>query len=214
MLMFTGIILKMGKLVSLEKKNPITLTIETGPLEDVKIGDSVAVNGACLTVVAIEGSRCRFNLSNETLMLSNFSDLARGTYVNLELPLTMKDFLGGHLVSGHLDGVVRVKSIRKRGDSITFSFIFQDREWKKFLVHKGSAALNGISLTLTEVGESFFSVEVIPHTMGTTNLQYVKVGERLNLELDLIGKYLYNLVLNTGDWAKKRQISANLDNMT
>ncbi|NIM14631.1 MAG: riboflavin synthase [Candidatus Aminicenantes bacterium] len=213
MLMFTGIILKMGKLVSLEKKNPITLTIETGSLEDVKPGDSVAVNGACLTVVATQGSRCQFNLSNETLTLSNFGDLPRGAYVNLELPLTMKDFLGGHLVSGHLDGVVRVKSIRKRGDSVTFSFTFQDREWRKFLVHKGSAALNGISLTLTDVGDSFFSVEVIPHTLDTTNLQYVKVGERLNLELDLIGKYLYNLVSNTGDWAKKKQISANLYNL-
>lgn len=211
--MFTGIILKMGKLVSLEKKNPITLTVETGPLEDVKIGDSVAVNGACLTVVAMQGSRCRFNLSNETLTLSNFGDLTRGAYVNLELPLTIKDFLGGHLVSGHLDGAARVKSIRKRGDSITFSFAFHDREWRKFLVHKGSVALNGISLTLTEVGDSFFSVEVIPHTMDTTNLQYVKVGERLNLELDLIGKYLYNLVSNTGDWTKKKQINANLYNL-
>jgi riboflavin synthase len=213
MLMFTGIILKMGKLVSLEKKNPITLTIETGPLGDVRIGDSVAVNGACLTVVAMEGSRCRFNLSLETLTLSNFGDLARGAYVNLELPLTLKDFLGGHLVSGHLDGAARVKSIRKRGDSTRFSFTYRDREWRKFLVHKGSAALNGIGLTLTEVGESFFSAEVIPHTMGTTNLQYVKVGERLNLELDLMGKYLYNLVSNTGNWTKKKQIDVNLYNL-
>lgn len=195
--MFTGIILKMGKLVSLEKKDPITLTIETGTLDHVKIGDSVAVNGACLTVVAIEGNKCQFHLSNETLKLSNFSDLNRGSYVNLELPLTMQDFLGGHLVSGHLDGVVRVKSMQKHPGSWTFSFIYQDRQWRKFLVHKGSVALNGISLTLSEVRESFFSVEVIPHTLETTNLKFTKIGERINLELDLIGKYLYNLKITT-----------------
>jgi riboflavin synthase len=195
--MFTGIILKMGKLVSLQKKNPITLTIETGPLAHVKIGDSAAVNGACLTIVAFDGSQCQFHLSDETLKLSNFSDLTGGSYVNLELPLTMQDFLGGHLVSGHLDGVVRVKSIQKLSGSTTFSFTYQDREWRKFLVHKGSVTLNGISLTLSEVRESFFSAAVIPHTLETTNLKYTKIGERVNLELDLIGKYLYNLKLIT-----------------
>jgi riboflavin synthase len=195
--MFTGIILKMGKLVSLDKKDPITLTVETGLLERVKTGDSVAVNGACLTVVAIDGKKCQFHLSGETLKLSNFSDITRGSYVNLELPLTMQDFLGGHLVSGHLDGVVRVKSMQKRPGSWTFSFTYQDRHWRKFLVHKGSVALNGISLTLSEVRESFFSVEVIPHTLETTNLKYTKIGDRMNLELDLMGKYLYNQKITT-----------------
>jgi riboflavin synthase len=191
--MFTGIILKMVKMAGLEMKNPITLTLDSGPLEKVKIGDSVAVNGACLTVVSIENTHYRFNVSKETLKLSNFSELARGSYVNIELPLTLNDFLGGHLVSGHLDGMVRVKSIRKHGDSSTLSFIYRDPEWKKFLVYKGSVTLNGVSLTLTEVRESFFSVEVIPHTLSATNLQYIKTGERINIELDLIAKYLYNL---------------------
>jgi len=193
--MFTGIILKTGKLVSLDKKDPISLIIETGPMEHVKIGDSVSVNGACLTVVVFDGNKCQFHLSEETLKLSNFSDLTRGSFVNLELPLTMRDFLGGHLVSGHLDGVVRVKSMQKRPGSWTFSFTYQDRLWRKFLVHKGSVSLNGISLTLSEVRESFFSVEVIPHTLETTNLKFAKIGERINLELDLIAKYLYNLKL-------------------
>jgi riboflavin synthase len=195
--MFTGIILKTGKLVSLNKKDPIILTIETGPLEHVKIGDSVAVNGACLTVVAFDGNKCQFHLSDETLKLSNFNDLTRGSYVNLELPLTMQDFLGGHLVSGHLDGVVRVKSVQKRPGSWAFSFTYRDSQWRKFLVHKGSVALNGISLTLSEVRESFFSVEVIPHTLETTNLKFEKIGERMNLELYLIAKYLYNLKLTS-----------------
>ncbi|MCP5052867.1 MAG: riboflavin synthase [bacterium] len=193
--MFTGIILKMGKLVSLEKKSKISLTIGTGPLERVKIGDSVSVNGACLTVVDFDTKqgRCRFNLSKETLGLSNFSDLPKGSYVNLELPLTLDDFLGGHLVSGHLDGVARVKSIRQKGDSATYSFTYRDREWRKFLVYKGSVTINGISLTLSEVKQTHFSVEVIPHSLESTNLKYLKIGERVNVELDLMGKYLYNL---------------------
>ena len=191
--MFTGIVLKMGKLLALEKKNPITLSVETGPLDRVKIGDSVAVNGACLTMVATDGKQCRFHLSEETLKLSNLGDIPRGSYVNLELPLTLQDFLGGHLVSGHLDGTARLKTIQKHGSSTTFTFTFQERDWKRFLIHKGSVTLNGVSLTLSNVSETTFSVEVIPHTLETTNLKYAKIGERVNLELDLIGKYVYNL---------------------
>ena len=194
--MFTGIVLKIGKLISLDRKNPPTLTVETGKLERVKLGDSVAVNGACLTVVSMDGDRCTFNVSTETIKLSTFGDLPRGSYVNLELPLTLNDFLGGHLVSGHLDGVVRVKAIRKRGDGTTFSFTYQNAEWKKFLVYKGSVTVNGISLTISQVNDTSFSVEVIPHTLESTNLKYLKIGERINLELDLIGKYLYNLGLS------------------
>lgn len=193
--MFTGIVLKMGKLLALEKKREITLTVETGVLENVKIGDSVAVNGACLTVIEFNSHRtqCKFNLSRETLKLSNFSDLTKGTFVNLELPLTLQDFLGGHLVSGHLDGVVRLRGMQKKGDSTTLSFTYRNSEWRKFLVHKGSVTLNGVSLTLSQVKATYFSVEIIPHTLDTTNLKYAKIGERINLELDLIGKYLYNL---------------------
>lgn len=183
----------MGKLISLERKNIPTLTIEAGVLENVKIGDSVAINGSCLTVVKINNKIYKFNLSQETLKLSNFGDLIRGSYVNIELPLTLQDFLSGHLVSGHLDGVVRLKSIAKGAGSTKFSFIYQDSQWKKFLIHKGSVTLNGISLTISEAKSSYFSVEIIPHTMENTNFKYLKIGERVNLELDMIGKYLYNL---------------------
>lgn len=194
--MFTGIISHMGKLISLEKRAFPTLTLESSLTEKVKIGDSVAVNGACLTVIEIKGSRCKFNLSKETLNLSNFADIVKGSYLNLELPLTLQDFLSGHLVSGHLDGVVRVKSINKGSESTGFSFIYTGKEWKKFLVHKGSVTLNGVSLTIMDVKSSFFSAAVIPHTLNSTNLKYLKTGERVNIELDLIGKYLYNITLN------------------
>ena len=191
--MFTGLVMKMGKFISLERKNTPTLTIDAGVLEQVKLGDSVGVNGACLTVVEMSGNRYKFNLSQETFRLSNFGDLTRGSYVNIELPLTLQDFLGGHLVSGHLDGVVRVKAIVKSTGSTKFSFVYRDRQWKKFLIHKGSVTLNGVSLTISEIQSSFFSVEIIPHTLVNTNLNYLKVGERVNLELDMIGKYLHNL---------------------
>lgn len=192
--MFTGIVLKMGTFISLERKNNLTLSVDAGPLENVKIGDSIAVNGACLTVVGIDHSLYTFNLSPETLRLSNFGDLTRGSYVNVELPLTLQDFLGGHLVSGHLDGIVRVKAINKKTGSTHFSFIYKDSQWEKFLIPKGSVTINGISLTLSEVKGSYFSVEIIPHTLEGTNLKYAKVGERVNLELDMIGKYVYNFV--------------------
>jgi riboflavin synthase len=194
--MFTGIITHMGRLISLEKKNFPTLTLTSDLAERVKIGDSVAVNGACLTVVEIKDRTCKFNLSKETLSLSNFSDLNTGSYLNLELPLTLQDFLSGHLVSGHLDGIVRVKSINKGSESTGFTFIYRDKEWRKFLVYKGSVSLNGVSLTIMDIKSSYFSAAVIPHTLNSTNLKYLKTGERVNIELDLIGKYLYNVTLN------------------
>jgi riboflavin synthase len=192
--MFTGIILKMGNMVSLEKKSSIEITIDVDLSKNIKIGDSIAVNGACLTVIQINSNRYKFNLSRETLRLSNFDDLIKGSFVNIELPLTLNDFLSGHLVSGHLDGTVRVKSINRGVESSKICFTYQDRSWKNFLVNKGSITLNGISLTITDVKGSFFSVNVIPHTFNTTSFKYLKIGERVNIELDLIAKYLYNLM--------------------
>ena len=190
--MFTGIVLTLGTLQALEKKDFPVLRLSAQLPEGLKLGDSVAVNGACLTIIQMSGSEYSFNLSQETLKMSNFLDLSRGSVLNLELPLTLKDFLGGHMVSGHLDGVARVKSIQKRAGSTKFSLVFNKSDWKKFLIPKGSVTLNGVSLTLSEVGSSFFSVEIIPHTLDATNLKLLKVGDRVNLELDLIGKYLYN----------------------
>jgi riboflavin synthase len=190
--MFTGIVLTMGRLDALERKESPTLTVRAQLPGKIKIGDSIAVNGACLTVVGIEADAYAFNLSAETLRLSHFADLSRGSDLNIELPVTMNDFLGGHLVSGHLDGVARVKAMVKKSGGSKISFVIGKREWEKFLVPKGSVCLNGVSLTISERRGSSFSVEVIPHTLGATNLQYLRVGERVNLELDLIGKYLYN----------------------
>jgi riboflavin synthase len=192
--MFTGLILKMGKLVALEKKDIPVLKVKAELPEDLKIGDSLAVNGACLTIVDIKKDGYAFNVSRETLRRSHFADLSPGSWLNLELPLTLKDFLGGHLVSGHLDGTARIKSISRGSAGTTLTFVFNDKDWRKFLIAKGSVCLNGISLTISAVRGSGFSVEVIPHTMRATNLKYLKVGERVNLELDLVGKYIYNFI--------------------
>jgi len=191
--MFTGIVEGMGKFIGLNKTSSPILLIEYELKEEVKIGDSIAINGSCLTLVEKKDNLLSFNLSRETLRLTNISDQNKGSYVNVELPLKMSDFLGGHLVSGHIDGVVRVRSINKSSESTKFSFTYTNRDWKKYLIPKGSVTLNGVSLTLTEISNSFFSVELIPHTLSNTNFKYLKLGHRVNLELDLIAKYLYNL---------------------
>ena len=195
--MFTGIIVEQADLLGLSKGSRRTITI-TADLKKYKlrIGDSVAVNGICLTVIKMEGGHYSFNISDETYRLSNFSDLVSKKKINIELPLKLNDYLGGHLVNGHIDGTVRVKSIQKKVNSVKYSFVFTNREWKNFLIHKGSVALNGISLTISEIIGYAFSIEIIPHSLDITNLKNLKVNDRVNIELDLIGKYLYNQTLN------------------
>jgi riboflavin synthase len=193
--MFTGIVLCTGRLKALSKKNFPELSVMMELPREIRIGDSVAVNGACLTVTGIHSGEYRFDLSRETLALSNFGDIHPGDPLNIELPLTLNDLLGGHLVSGHLDGTVRTQAINKSAERSRFVFTYTRTEWRPFLIHKGSVTLNGISLTLAETGSSHFAVEVIPHTLDNTNLKVLKIGQRVNLELDLIGKYVYNLTL-------------------
>jgi len=190
--MFTGLIATTASLVKLEKNNPPVLTIRAALDRALAVGDSLAVNGVCLTLVEQKQDVLRFNLAAPTLRLSNLGDLPVGSPLNVELPLTLNDFLGGHLVSGHIDGTVRVRAVSKGQQSSRLLFSFQDREWKKFLILRGSVALNGVSLTISEVKDTSFAVEVIPQTLAATNLKLLRVGERVNIELDLIGKYLFN----------------------
>lgn len=190
--MFTGLVQFLGSLVSLTRAEPSELILKAELPDSVRIGDSVSVNGACLTVVRIEKGQYAFNLGQETLRLSNFADLQPGSLVNLELAMTLNDRLGGHLVSGHLDGTARLKTVRKLPGSTVMSFFFTEREWTRLMITKGSIALNGVSLTLHSVSGQEFTIEVIPHTLAETNLKTLKNGERVNVELDLLGKYLYN----------------------
>jgi len=190
--MFTGLIAATAALVKLEKKNRPVLTIRTALDKPLAVGDSLAVNGVCLTLIEKNSGLLRFNLAAPTLRLANLGDLPAGAVLNIEFPVTANGFLGGHLVSGHIDGTVRVRTINKGDQNSRFIFSFREREWRKLLIVRGSVALDGISLTIAEVSDSWFAVEVIPHTLASTNLRLLRVGQRVNIELDLIGKYLYN----------------------
>jgi riboflavin synthase len=190
--MFTGLISATAALVKLEKKNRPVLTIRAALDKPLGVGDSLAVNGVCLTLIEKEGDLYRFNLAAPTLKLSNLGDLPAGSLLNIEFPVAADGLLGGHLVSGHIDGTVRVRAVNKGRQNSRLLFSFQDREWKKFLILRGSVALNGVSLTVSEISASWFAVEIIPQTLASTNLAKLRVGERVNIELDLIGKYLYN----------------------
>lgn len=190
--MFTGLIATTAALVSLEKKTQPVLTVRAALASPPAVGDSVAVDGVCLTVIERKKDLLRFNLAAPTLKLSNLQDKPVGSPLNIELPLTLNDLLGGHLVSGHIDGTARLRSVNKSAGNSRFAFTFREREWRKFIVARGSIAVNGVSLTVAEVSASWFAVELIPQTLATTNLGRLRVGERVNIELDLIGKYLYN----------------------
>ncbi len=190
--MFTGLISASATLVALEKKNRPVLTLRAALKKPLSVGDSVAVDGVCLTVIERKKDLLRFNLAAPTLKLANFQDRPVGSALNIELPLTLSDPLGGHMVSGHIDGTVRLRSLNKSDGNSRFTFTFREREWRKFIVARGSVALNGVSLTVAEVSASWFAVELIPQTLATTNLRLLRVGERVNIELDLIGKYLFN----------------------
>lgn len=190
--MFTGLISGTGEFLSLDKSGDPVLTLKTGFDREVVCGDSVAVNGSCLTVVHINGDKFSFNVSRETLKRTNLLDQKKGDFLNIELPLTLNDLVSGHLVSGHIDGVARVRSVKKMKGSIRIVFSFTDHEWRRYIIKKGSIAVNGISLTVNEIGSSTFSVEILPFTFEKTNLSSLSIGKRVNIELDLVGKYLYN----------------------
>ena len=190
--MFTGIVAATAALVKLERKNRPVLTIRAALDKPLAIGDSLAVNGVCLTLIEKQGDLLRFNLAAPTLKLSNLGDLPAGAPLNIEFPVAADGLLGGHLVSGHIDGTVRVRALNKGDQNSRFEFTFREREWRKFIVERGSVALNGVSLTVSEVGESWLAVEIIPQTLAATNLRLLRVHERVNIELDQIGKYLYN----------------------
>ena len=190
--MFTGLTATTAALVKLEKKNRPVLTIRAALDKPLAVGDSLAVNGVCLTLIEKNKDMLRFNLAAPTLKLSNLGDLPAGAPLNIEFPVAADGLLGGHLVSGHIDGTVRVRAVNKGDGNSRLTFTFREREWRKFIVERGSVALNGVSLTVSEISASWFAVEIIPQTLATTNLRLLRVGERVNIELDQIGKYLYN----------------------
>lgn len=201
--MFTGIILAVGKISAIEKKaGDCRLTIATGklPLNDVVLGDSIAVNGVCLTAVELGTNYFCADVSNETLSRTILNAATVGTPVNLELALTPTTRLGGHIVSGHVDGIGAVMEKHADGRSFKFKFKAPDN-LAKYIAEKGSICINGISLTVNEVDGAEFSVNIVPHTLKETTLGDATVGTKVNLEVDLLARYLERLI--KGDAAAK-----------
>ncbi len=195
--MFTGIIQSVGSIVACEpKQDDMILHINTGELslEDVQPGDSIAVNGVCLTVVNLETTGFRADVSGETLSRTTVGDVQKGSRVNLEKALTPTTRLGGHLVSGHVDGIGEVVKRWDDGRSVRFNIKAPD-ELAKYIAEKGSVSVDGISLTVNAVDGAEFELNIVPHTLQETTMGDFKLGQRVNLEVDIIARYLERLLL-------------------
>jgi len=185
--MFTGLVEKVGVVESLRNGR---LTVRAG-FDEVKVGDSIAVNGVCLTVVKIEKDRLSFDLSEETLSRSNLKFLKPGDIVNLERALRASDRLGGHILQGHVDFTAPIVELIRKGEHWSLKVrIKEDHE--VYFVEKGSVGIDGISLTINKIEGSIIHMNIIPHTYENTNLKARKPGDMVNLEVDIIGKYVVN----------------------
>lgn len=193
--MFTGIIRDIGKVVACETKaGGLKVVIATAlPLEAWAIGASVACSGACLTVVEKNGQHFTVDISPETLLRTNLKSWKAGSAINLEPALKMGDSLDGHLVAGHVDGLAELESITPQGNSFHITLKIP-QELLKFVAEKGSITVDGVSLTVNKVKDPLIELMIIPHTWQQTCFQYCKVGDRLNIEVDLMARYAARLL--------------------
>jgi riboflavin synthase len=205
--MFTGLVELLGTVQSIQPDGPGRRLCLAAPelAGELALGESVALNGACLTVVAHDAQTCTFQAGPETLRLTNLGELAPGDRINLERALRWSDRLGGHLVQGHVDGVGRIAERSRQGDweLVWFSC---PQALAAQMVRKGSVAVDGISLTLVDVKDDRFSVALIPHTLSRTTLGFKQPGASVNLETDLIAKYVWKCLHGSGiSWETLRQ---------
>jgi riboflavin synthase len=189
--MFTGIVSHLGLFKGYRQSRQIMAIEVPGLGSELKTGDSLAVNGVCLSLLKTDREFLLFNLSRETISRSNLDSLRPGARLNLELPLTLSTPLSGHLVTGHVDGLGKVLrfELRRPGKRLFLSY---PPDLRPFFVPKGSLALNGVSLTVASLGPSVMEIELIPLTLEGTNLGSLKPGDPVNIECDIIGKYVYN----------------------
>jgi riboflavin synthase len=189
--MFTGIIETVGRVRSIEPDGDLSRLVIEAPevLDGVKLGDSVAINGACLTVTRIDGDAFHFDAVKETMDLTALGDLAVDTRVNVERAMRADGRLDGHIVQGHVDGTGRVRLLERQGDDVRLQ-VDCGPEITDVLVPKGSVAIDGVSLTVVDVTPDGFDVALIPHTLAETNLGSRVAGDRVNLEADVLGKYV------------------------
>lgn len=192
--MFTGIVTDLGKVRKIEKTGDTRIEIETSyDMDDVEIGASIACSGPCLTVVEKGPGWFAVEASAETLDKTGLGDWAVGTPVNLERAMRIGDELGGHIVSGHVDAVATIVEMAPEGDSMRFSFEAPEA-FAKYIAPKGSICLDGVSLTVNEVDGSRFGVNIIGHTQGATTFGGRKVGDRINMEIDTIARYVARIL--------------------
>jgi riboflavin synthase len=193
--MFTGIVEETGRVISfVQEKAAWRLKIAARvALQGVALGDSIAINGCCLTVVRFDDAQLEFDVLEETRRLTALAEVKQGAAVNLERSLRFDGKVGGHFVTGHIDGVGTVEVFEKRGADF-YLRVLAPVGGGRLIVHKGSIAIDGISLTVAEVSGDAFAVWLIPHTVQVTRLHAVRVGDRVNLEFDLLGKYVEKLL--------------------
>ena len=192
--MFTGIITDLGRVRRLHRGDLAELTIATAfDTSAIPLGASIACSGVCLTVVGVAPGEFSVQASAETLACTTIGEWEEGSPVNLEKSLRVGDELGGHLVAGHVDGIVRIGERRPEADSVRFIFEAPE-ELASFIAPKGSVAIDGVSLTVNEVSGARFGVNIIPHTLGCTNFGRASPGQRMNLEIDLIARYVARLL--------------------
>ncbi|WP_299448069.1 riboflavin synthase [uncultured Phascolarctobacterium sp.] len=210
--MFTGLVAELGTVQKLARQgNSYHLTVSAKKImANLKIGDSVAVNGACLTVVKMSGDGFTADVMPETVRLTNIGSLNAGDKVNLERTLRLCDGLDGHIVSGHVEGLGTIAAQRNDGIAVVVT-IDTPQELLKYIIKKGSIAIDGISLTVTEVTSSTFSVSLIPHTAKETTLGFKTVGDTVNLETDILGKYVERMLNWDMQYGKKSACAGSLD---
>jgi riboflavin synthase len=191
--MFTGIIEDLGIITAIEKRiDSFSINIQTKlPVDTIQLGDSIAVNGVCLTVTMIEKDRLSFDVSHETYQATTLRRLNTGDVVHLERALALGSRLGGHLVTGHVDGVGEVISRVPKGKNLDL-VILAPKSLEAFLISKGSIAIDGVSLTINQPDQGKFRVTLVPHTLEKTYLNNSRIGASVNLEADIIGKYVYH----------------------
>lgn len=197
--MFTGLVQELGSVKNIEgTRNAIKLTISANTiLEDVKIGDSIAVNGTCLTVVDLHDNCFTADVMPETYKITVLAKLKQGSKVNLERALKVNGRLEGHIVTGHVDSVGLIKH-KKKHENAYYITISVDENTARYIVRKGSVAIDGISLTVVEVGINYFTVSLIPHTTAVTTLGFKDVGDLVNVETDILGRYVEKLLTSPG----------------
>jgi len=198
--MFTGIIEEVGHVKSLRRgARSFTLEVEASlVMEDTRVGDSIATNGVCLTVTSLTGHGFTADVMPETVMRTALGELVPGSPVNLERALSLQTRLGGHIVSGHIDGTGRI-SDRRQDDTALWLTVECDSSLLRYIIQKGSITIQGVSLTVARVDERSFAVSLIPHTQAATTLHQAKVGDRVNLENDVIAKYVEKLLGRESD---------------